>query len=104
MRSTNPLRKISKHENLSIFLVLLFIILAVILVEFFTVRSMDITKVAFIKPMNISNVLLQVSVTGMLALSMTLIMISGGIDLSVGQMMCFIGTGMAFLIKTSGIE
>ncbi len=53
MRSKIPLRKISKNENLSIFLVLLVIIAAGILVEFFTVRSMDITKVAFIKPMNI---------------------------------------------------
>jgi len=104
MRSTNPFRKISKHENLSIFLVLLFIIAAVILVEFFVVRSMDITAVAFIKPMNISNVFLQVSITGMMALSMTFIMISGHIDLSIGQMMCFLGTGMAFLMKTVGIN
>ena len=104
MRSTNPFRKISKHENLSIFLVLLFIIAAVIFVEFFVVRSMDISAVAFIKPMNISNVLLQVSITGMMALSMTFIMISGHIDLSIGQMMCFLGTGMAFLMKTVGIN
>lgn len=102
MRANNLLRKISKYENLSIFLVLLFIIATVILVEFFFVRGMDITKVAFVKPMNISNVLLQVSVTGILALSMTIIMISGGIDLSIGQMLCFLGTGMAFLIKTLG--
>lgn len=102
MRSKNPLKRFSKNENLSIFLVLLFIIAIVIIVEFFAVRNMDISKVAFIKPMNIANVFLQVSITGMLALSMTLIMVSGGIDLSVGQMMCFIGTGMAFLIKTAG--
>lgn len=102
MRLNNALRKFTKNENLSIFLVLLFIIAVVILVEFFAVRDMDITKVAFVKPMNISNVFLQVSITGILALSMTLIMISGGIDLSIGQMMCFIGTGMAFLIKTAG--
>ncbi|GAG63172.1 unnamed protein product, partial [marine sediment metagenome] len=102
MRANNLLRKISKYENLSIFLVLLFIIATIILVEFFFVRGMDITKVAFVKPMNISNVLLQVSVTGILALSMTIIMISGGIDLSIGQMLCFLGTGMAFLIKTLG--
>ena len=102
MRSKNSLRGITKNENLSIFLVLLFIIIVVIIVEFFAVRNMDISKVAFFKPMNIANVLLQVSITGILALSMTIIMISGGIDLSVGQMMCFIGTGMAFLIRTAG--
>lgn len=91
-----------KHENVSIFLVLLFIIFAVFLVELFFVRGSNISKVAFIKPMNIANVLMQISITGILAISMTLVMISGGIDLSVGQMMCFIGTGMAYLIKTAG--
>ncbi len=68
MRSNNSLKRVSRSENLSIFLVLLIIIAAVILVEFFLVRSMDITKVAFVKPMNIANVLLQVSITGILAL------------------------------------
>ena len=87
-----------------ILLVLLFIILAVYLVELFFVRSGEVGKVAFLKPMNISNVLLQISTTGILALGMTLIMISGGIDLSMGQMMCFIGTGMAFLIRNAGFS
>jgi ribose/xylose/arabinose/galactoside ABC-type transport system permease subunit len=77
------------------------IIILVILVEFFFIRNMDISKVAFIKPINIANVMLQVSITGILALSMAVIMISGGIDLSVGQMMCFVGSGMAFLIKSA---
>ncbi|TFG63659.1 MAG: ABC transporter permease [Spirochaetales bacterium] len=105
MRSTSPLlKRISKSENMSVFLVLVFIILAIILVELFAVRGGAITQVAFIKPMNISNVLMQISVTGILALSMTFIMISGGIDLSIGQMMCFIGTGMAFLIRTAGMN
>ena len=72
--------------------------------ELFVVRDGNVAKVAFLKPMNISNVLLQISTTGILAISMTLIMISGGIDLSVGQMMCFLGTGMAFLIRNAGFS
>jgi ribose/xylose/arabinose/galactoside ABC-type transport system permease subunit len=51
--------------------------------------------------MNISNVLLQVSVTGIFALGMTLVMISGGIDLSIGNMLSFLGTGMAYLMRTA---
>ena len=97
-------RKFLRHENGPIALVLLSTIVAVILVELFFVRGSDITKVAFIKPMNISNVLMQISITGMLAISMTLVMISGGIDLSVGQMMCFLGTAMADMIKTVGLN
>jgi ribose/xylose/arabinose/galactoside ABC-type transport system permease subunit len=102
MKSNNILRKFLKNENLSIFLVLVILIVIVVLVEFFFTRGMDISKIAFVKPMNISNVLLQISITGILALGMTLVMISGGIDLSIGQMMCFIGTLMAFLIKVAG--
>jgi ribose/xylose/arabinose/galactoside ABC-type transport system permease subunit len=93
-----------KHENMSIFLVLLFIIIAVYLVELFVVRDGNMSKVAFLKPMNVSNVLMQISTTGILAIGMTLIMVSGGIDLSIGQMMCFLGTLMAFLLRNKGFS
>ena len=104
MNSNNSVRRFMKHENMSIFLVLLFIIIAVYLVELFVVRDGNISKVAFVKPMNISNVLMQISTTGILAIGMTLIMVSGGIDLSIGQMMCFLGTGMAFLLRNKGFS
>ena len=104
MRSNNSVRRFMKQDNASIFLVLLFIIVAVYLVELFMVRGGNASKVAFVKPMNISNVLMQISTTGILAIGMTLIMISGGIDLSIGQMMCFLGTGMAFLIQRQGFS
>ena len=97
-------RKLLRHENSPILLVLLTTIVAVIIVELLFVRGSDITKVAFIKPMNISNVLMQISITGMMAISMTLVMISGGIDLSVGQMMCFLGTAMAYMIRSVGLS
>jgi len=98
------LRSYSRRENGPIFLTLLATIAAVILVELIFVRGFDITKVAFIKPRNIANVMMQVSTTGILAISMTLVMVSGGIDLSVGQMMCFIGTGMAFMMRILGVN
>jgi ribose/xylose/arabinose/galactoside ABC-type transport system permease subunit len=104
MNSNNSARRFMKHENMSIFLVLLFIIIAVYLVELFVVRDGNMSKVAFLKPMNISNVLMQISTTGILAIGMTLIMVSGGIDLSIGQMMCFLGTLMAFLLRNKGFS
>jgi len=94
--------RLFKHENAPMFFVLVLAIIAVYLVELFFVRGSNISKVAFLKPMNIANVLMQVSITGMLAISMTLVMISGGIDLSIGQMMCFLGTAMAFMMKNVG--
>jgi len=97
-------RRLTRQENLPILLVLVVMLVVVYLVELFGVRGGDAAKVAFLKPLNISNVLMQISTTGILAISMTLIMVSGGIDLSVGQMMCFLGTGMAFLLRNQGFS
>ena len=104
MSFKNGFRRFMKQENTPIFLVLLFILVAVYLAELFLVRDGNISSVAFTKPMNIANVLMQISTTGILAIGMTLLMISGGIDLSVGQMMCFIGTLMAYLIRRAGFS
>ena len=89
-------RRLWQHENTPILLVLVVMIGVVVLVEYFMKG-----RVNFLSGMNISNVLLQVSVTGIFALSMTLVMISGGIDLSIGNMLSFLGTGMAYLMKTA---
>jgi ribose/xylose/arabinose/galactoside ABC-type transport system permease subunit len=75
-------------------------IVIVFFVELFAVRGGDLSRVAFVRPMNVSNVLMQVAITGILAIGMTLIMISGGIDLSIGQMVSFIGTLAAYMIRT----
>jgi len=88
-----------KSDNTPIFLVFVGMLIVVVLVEWIFIRHGDFSRVAFLRPMNVSNVLMQVAITGMLAVGMTLIMISGGIDLSVGQMMSFIGVLMAWLIR-----
>lgn len=96
------LKRALHHENFTMLFVLVIIIFMVIAVEFIFTRQMRFEDVAFIKGMNISNVLMQVAVTGILAIGMTLVMLMGGIDLSIGQMMSFIGVGMAYLLKTAG--
>jgi len=88
-------KRVWSHDNTPIFLVLLVVLILAIVIEYIVKGHVN-----FVSGMNISNVLLQVSVTGIFALSMTMVMISGGIDLSIGWMMSFIGTGMAFLIKS----
>ncbi len=90
-------RRIWQHDNTPILLVLIIMIIVIYVVEILIKGSSN-----FLSGMNISNVLLQVSVTGIMALSMTLVMISGGIDLSVGNMLTFLGVGMAWLMKTGG--
>jgi len=54
---------------------------------------------SFITPGNIAMVLRQISYTGIIALGMTFIIISGGIDLSVGSMMAFVAGITVFLLN-----
>ena len=53
----------------------------------------------FITPSNLLMVLRQVSYTGIIALGMTLIIIAGGIDLSVGSMAAFVGGIAVYLLN-----
>jgi ribose/xylose/arabinose/galactoside ABC-type transport system permease subunit len=53
----------------------------------------------FISPVNILNILQQVGVPGIIAVGMTLVMISGGIDLSVGML-----ASLVSIVTASGIS
>lgn len=54
---------------------------------------------AFIRPNNLRNILLQISVAGILTAGMSMVMISGGIDLSIGSLVSFGGCLLAVLLK-----
>lgn len=58
-----------------------------------------ILEPAFIKPINIFNVLRQVSIYGLLAIGMTFVILTGGIDLSVGSLLALAGLVAAAVEK-----
>lgn len=60
------------------------------------------TNGGFLRPNSISNLLLQMSVTGMLACGMVLIIIAGEIDLSVGSLLGLLGGLVAILTVNLG--
>lgn len=98
MKTKKSANKLLHHENAPMFLVLMGLIALVILLEGFLVRGGDFSSIAFIKGLNISNVLVQISITGVLAIGMTTIMLSGGMDLSCGQMVSFAGCLLSYLL------
>ncbi|WP_169453467.1 ABC transporter permease [Pleomorphomonas oryzae] len=57
----------------------------------------------FISPVNIFNILQQVAVPGIIAVSMTMVMISGGIDLSVGMLASLVSIVVALGISQWGL-
>ncbi len=58
-----------------------------------------ILEPAFISPINLFNVLRQVSIYGLLALGMTFVILTGGIDLSVGSLLALAGLVAAAVYK-----
>lgn len=53
----------------------------------------------FFDARNISNVLRQVSYTGIIAIGMTFVIIAGGIDLSVGSMVALVGVLLLYVVN-----
>lgn len=53
---------------------------------------------------NIMNVLRQVSIVGILAIGMTFVILTGGIDLSVGAVMALVGTLSAGMMVHAGVS
>src|SRR5258707_5416565 len=73
-----------RHENLTVLSIFVgFVVIIVILQVIMTGGHRFPT---FISPVNLLNILQQVGVPGIIAVGMTIVMISGGIDLSVGML------------------
>jgi ribose/xylose/arabinose/galactoside ABC-type transport system permease subunit len=65
---------------------------------------MSIIKPTFASALNVRNILMQVSVTGIAALGMTIVILIGGIDLSQGWLISLAGCVMAFLMINLGLS
>ena len=84
----NNYKKIKNYlSSYGIFFVLL------MLVIFFSFTSEN-----FLNPLNVFNILRQVSIIGISAVGMTMVLLTGGIDLSVGSLIAVTGVGIAKLM------
>jgi len=87
------LKRFIRHEITPIFGVL---------VVFFVVVGLMAPN--FVSYNNIMSVFMNLAITGMVALGMGLVMISGGIDLSVGWMMSAVGSAVAYMMVYMHVE
>lgn len=74
-------------------------ILLLLFILFFAIQRPDV----FLTPDNILNVARQVATMGIVALGMSFVMLTGGLDFSVGSMMALSGIVSALLIKGAGV-
>ena len=95
-----PVAKISlfkRHENMTPLSIFVGFIIFIVLTQLITQGTSRFPT--FISPVNILNILQQVGVSGIIAVGMTLVMISGGIDLSVGML-----ASLVSIVTASGIS
>ncbi len=95
-RPLTPLQRVHRvlhvHPEISPLIVL---VIALVAFQFANDR--------FLSPGNISLILQQVAVVGSLAVAQTLVILTGGIDLSVGAMMIFVSMVMGTLVGNAGL-
>lgn len=74
-----------------------------VLVMLLMIIAMAFAKQEFLTGDNVTNVLRQISINSVLAFGMTFVIITGGIDLSVGPMVAVAGVISADLMKSAGV-
>lgn len=82
--------------------ILIGLIAIMLLLQFFTSNAFNFSSGLFFKQKNLLNVLRQVSINANLACAMTLVIILGGIDISVGSVIALSGVVTGGLIAFNG--
>jgi ribose/xylose/arabinose/galactoside ABC-type transport system permease subunit len=97
--ATLPAREslFKRRENLTVLSIFAGFVVIVVLVQLMMTGGSRFPT--FISPVNIVNILQQVAVPGIVAVSMTMVMISGGIDLSVGMLASLVSIVVALGIS-----
>ena len=90
-----------RHENLTVLLIFVAFVAIVVVIQLIMTGGTRFPT--FVSPVNIVNILQQVAVPGIVAVSMTMVMISGGIDLSVGMLASLVSIIVALGISQWGL-
>lgn len=101
--STEPRKEslFKRYENLTVLSIFVSFVVIVVALQLITTGGSRFPT--FISPVNIFNILQQVAVPGIIAVSMTMVMISGGIDLSVGMLASLVSIVVALGISQWGL-
>ena len=90
-----------RYENLTVLLIFVAFVAIVVVIQLIMTGGTRFPT--FVSPVNIVNILQQVAVPGIVAVSMTMVMISGGIDLSVGMLASLVSIIVALGISQWGL-
>jgi len=86
-----------RHENLTVLSIFIGFVITIVVLQL--IMGGGHRFPTFISPVNLLNILQQVGVPGIVAVGMTIVMISGGIDLSVGML-----ASLVSIVTATGIS
>ncbi len=95
--SSEKISSLKSNKNITIFLRDQRVLLGLIIIVIVIITS--ILNKNFLNPQNVMSLLQQIAVAGILTMSMAMLMLSGGIDLSIGNIMIMSGCVMSVLIS-----
>ena len=75
------------------------VLFLVLLIVFFAAENSR-----FLSMRNISNILTEVSIYGIIAVGMTFVILTAGVDLAVGSLLAFAGMAGAYVMKAIGAD
>lgn len=76
----------------------------ILIILFFLLGLFSLIEPAFLQASNLVNIIRQVATMGICAVGMTMVMLTGGIDLSIGSLMAFVNILCAKLIIELGLD
>ncbi|MDD3776200.1 MAG: ABC transporter permease [Actinomycetota bacterium] len=80
-----------RGENSTVLMITIFFFIAIVLIQVITSAvAGGVTYPSFISPVNLLNIFMQVAAVGIMAMGMSVVMIGGGIDLSVGMLVSLV--------------
>lgn len=85
-------RKFSlRGENSTVLLITVFFFISIVLIQLISSAvAGNVTYPSFLSPVNLLNIMMQVAAVGIMATGMSVVMIGGGIDLSVGMLVSLV--------------
>ncbi len=81
----------------------IFILLVVVYLATWLMSDLLTGRRSFLSPFNQENLLRRTALFGIIGIGVAFVIITGGIDLSIGSVVCLIGVGFPWMVVTKGV-
>jgi len=81
----------------------IFVLLAAVYLATWIMSDLSTGRQSFLSPFNQENLLRRTALFGIIGIGVAFVIITGGIDLSIGSVVCLVGVGFPWLVMEKGV-